>query len=118
VVIAYLMKLRGWRLAESYKWVKDKRPSTNISEGAHMLSCGVLCIGLALSFMSLAGSAILQSPHNMHCIEHAAWYCFKRVQFEPAGTPRWQHPAGTSGYQRSLTAARGPQLVMLPALFC
>lgn len=34
VVIAYLMKLRGWRLAESYKWVKDKRPQIKISEGA------------------------------------------------------------------------------------
>jgi hypothetical protein len=33
VVIAYLMKMRGWRLAESYKWVKDKRPQTKISEG-------------------------------------------------------------------------------------
>ncbi|WIA33045.1 hypothetical protein OEZ86_006202 [Tetradesmus obliquus] len=33
VVIAYLMKLRGWRLAESYKWVKDKRPQVKISEG-------------------------------------------------------------------------------------
>lgn len=31
VVIAYLMKLRGWRLAESYKWVKDKRRSIQIS---------------------------------------------------------------------------------------
>jgi hypothetical protein len=45
VVIAYLMKLRGWRLAESYKWVKDKRPSTNISEGARMLLPGPrLCL--------------------------------------------------------------------------
>jgi dual specificity MAP kinase phosphatase len=33
VIIAYLMKLRGWRLAESYKWVKDKRPNIKISEG-------------------------------------------------------------------------------------
>ncbi|KAG2498259.1 hypothetical protein HYH03_004009 [Edaphochlamys debaryana] len=32
VVIAYLMKHRGWRLAESYKWVKDKRTSINIKE--------------------------------------------------------------------------------------
>ncbi|KAJ9527252.1 hypothetical protein QJQ45_025531 [Haematococcus lacustris] len=31
VVVAYLMKTRGWRLAESYKWVKDKRPSVNIT---------------------------------------------------------------------------------------
>jgi len=33
VVIGYLMKHRGWRLAEAYKWVKDKRPSIQISEG-------------------------------------------------------------------------------------
>ncbi|KAK9818092.1 hypothetical protein WJX72_007127 [[Myrmecia] bisecta] len=32
VVIGYLMKLRKWRLAESYKWVKDRRPDTQISE--------------------------------------------------------------------------------------
>jgi hypothetical protein len=31
------MKLRGWRLAESYKWVKDKRPNIKISEGAWLL---------------------------------------------------------------------------------
>lgn len=34
MVIGYLMKLRGWRLAESYKWVKDKRPSINVNPGA------------------------------------------------------------------------------------
>lgn len=34
IVIGYLMKLRNWRLAEAYKWVKDKRPSVNISQGA------------------------------------------------------------------------------------
>jgi hypothetical protein len=50
VVIAYLMKLRGWRLAESYKWVKDKRPSTNISEGACMLLPGP---GILLGVTSL-----------------------------------------------------------------
>jgi dual specificity MAP kinase phosphatase len=33
VVIAYLMKLRGWRLAESYKWVKEKRRSIQITPG-------------------------------------------------------------------------------------
>lgn len=31
VVVGYLMTHRGWRLAESYKWVKDKRPSININ---------------------------------------------------------------------------------------
>ncbi len=34
MVIAYLMKLRGWRLAEAYKWVKDKRAVINITPGA------------------------------------------------------------------------------------
>lgn len=34
VVIAYLMKLRQWRLSESYKWVKDKRPAISLSAGA------------------------------------------------------------------------------------
>lgn len=28
------MKHRGWRLAESYKWVKDRRPAINLKEGA------------------------------------------------------------------------------------
>ncbi|PNH05719.1 Protein-tyrosine-phosphatase IBR5 [Tetrabaena socialis] len=32
VVIAYLMKHRGWRLAESYRWVKDKRRNINIKD--------------------------------------------------------------------------------------
>jgi hypothetical protein len=27
------MKLHGWRLAEAYKWVKDKRPNINLSAG-------------------------------------------------------------------------------------
>lgn len=31
VVIAYLMRYKGWRLAESYQWVKDRRPSINLS---------------------------------------------------------------------------------------
>lgn len=30
VLVAYLMKHRGWRLAESYKWVKDRRPTINL----------------------------------------------------------------------------------------
>lgn len=38
IVIAYLMKLRGWRLAEAYKWVKDKRPNINISAGERACS--------------------------------------------------------------------------------
>jgi len=31
VIMAYLMRARGWRLLECYKWVKDKRPNININ---------------------------------------------------------------------------------------
>ncbi|XP_073392417.1 protein-tyrosine-phosphatase IBR5 isoform X1 [Physcomitrium patens] len=32
VVIAYLMKHKQWRLPQSYQWVKDRRPSINLTE--------------------------------------------------------------------------------------
>lgn len=35
VVIGYLMKSRGWRLPQSYQWVKERRPAVELSEGAH-----------------------------------------------------------------------------------
>lgn len=35
-MVAYLMKHRGWRLAESYKWVKDKRPNINLKPGRQL----------------------------------------------------------------------------------
>ncbi|KAL1225673.1 Protein-tyrosine-phosphatase IBR5 [Cardamine amara subsp. amara] len=31
IVVAYLMRRKGWRLAESYQWVKQRRPLTDIS---------------------------------------------------------------------------------------
>ena len=42
MVIAYLMKLRRWRLSEAYKWVKEHRPSVQLTPGesmAQLLSC-------------------------------------------------------------------------------
>ncbi|KAJ4980539.1 hypothetical protein NE237_031376 [Protea cynaroides] len=30
IVIAYLMKCKGWRLAQSYQWVKEQRPSVDL----------------------------------------------------------------------------------------
>ncbi|CAO2812810.1 unnamed protein product [Amaranthus hypochondriacus] len=32
IVIAYLMKCKGWRLAQSYQWVKERRPSVELTE--------------------------------------------------------------------------------------
>lgn len=33
IVIAYLMRRKGWRLPESFQWVKDRRPSIQITHG-------------------------------------------------------------------------------------
>ncbi|CAN1761035.1 Protein-tyrosine-phosphatase IBR5 [Linum perenne] len=35
LVIAYLMKSKGWRLAQSYQWVKERRPSIELAKGVH-----------------------------------------------------------------------------------
>ena len=35
VVIGYLMRLRRWRLNESYKWVHDRRACVSLQEGNH-----------------------------------------------------------------------------------
>ncbi|ERN01609.1 hypothetical protein AMTRI_Chr10g229010 [Amborella trichopoda] len=35
IVIAYLMKCKRWRLAQSYQWVKDRRPSVNLSPAVY-----------------------------------------------------------------------------------
>lgn len=35
IVIAYLMKCKGWRLAQSYQWVKDRRPSVELSQAVY-----------------------------------------------------------------------------------
>ncbi|KAL6553591.1 Protein-tyrosine-phosphatase ibr5 [Orobanche gracilis] len=35
IVIAYLMKSKGWRFAQSYQWVKERRPSVEINQEIH-----------------------------------------------------------------------------------
>jgi hypothetical protein len=35
--MAYLMKSKGWRLAQGYQWVKERRPSVELSEGMLMI---------------------------------------------------------------------------------
>ncbi|XP_010270078.1 PREDICTED: protein-tyrosine-phosphatase IBR5 isoform X1 [Nelumbo nucifera] len=35
IVIAYLMKRKGWRLAQSYQWVKDRRPSVDLTSAVY-----------------------------------------------------------------------------------
>ncbi|XP_074365542.1 protein-tyrosine-phosphatase IBR5-like isoform X2 [Apium graveolens] len=35
VVVAYLMKSKGWRLGQSYQWVKERRPSVEINQALY-----------------------------------------------------------------------------------
>ncbi|XP_061360706.1 protein-tyrosine-phosphatase IBR5 [Gastrolobium bilobum] len=35
IVIAFLMKSKGWRLEQSYQWVKEQRPSVELTEGVY-----------------------------------------------------------------------------------
>ncbi|KAM3301525.1 hypothetical protein P3S67_016027 [Capsicum chacoense] len=35
IVIAYLMKSKGWKLAQSYQWLKDQRPSIDLNQGVY-----------------------------------------------------------------------------------
>ncbi|KAK1296988.1 Protein-tyrosine-phosphatase IBR5 [Acorus calamus] len=34
IVIAFLMKSKGWKLAQSFQWVKDRRPEVELSSAA------------------------------------------------------------------------------------
>ena len=43
VVIGYLMRVRRWRLNESYKWVHDRRAVVSLQEGKpRRTACAVL----------------------------------------------------------------------------
>lgn len=35
IVIAYLMKSKGWRLTQSYQWVKERRPPVDLTEAVY-----------------------------------------------------------------------------------
>jgi len=55
VVIAYLMKHKQWRLPQSYQWVKDRRPSINLTQGMtlqHISFSDSLCFGCGSEWSS------------------------------------------------------------------
>ncbi|RAL42850.1 hypothetical protein DM860_009357 [Cuscuta australis] len=35
IVMAYLMRSKGWKLAQSYQWVKERRPSVELTQGIY-----------------------------------------------------------------------------------
>ena len=48
IVIAYLMKSKGWRLAQSYQWVKERRLSVELTQGMY-LYCIQFCSSIQYS---------------------------------------------------------------------
>ncbi|KAF6248776.1 protein-tyrosine phosphatase-like protein [Scenedesmus sp. NREL 46B-D3] len=111
VVIAYLMKLRGWRLAESYKWVKDKRPQINISEGdtkrlqaLEMQMHGSCSAPSGFAFMSLPALAPTEQQQQQQPDQQQ-----QQQQQQPAscfgsGQPQWPG-AGNSSSPAAFVAA-------------
>ena len=59
VVVAHLMRLRRWRLAEAYRWVKDKRPSVSVSaaDGRRLAELEVRLFGSCSAPLGLAALA-------------------------------------------------------------
>lgn len=56
IVIAYLMKSKGWRLAQSYQWVKERRHSVELTPGM-CVYCIQFCSSLHYSHqISLLGN--------------------------------------------------------------
>ena len=55
VVIAYLMKHRGWPYAQSLSWVRDRRPCINLTPVAHaqLLEYELACFGKNFEFNSV-----------------------------------------------------------------
>ena len=63
VAVAFLMKLRGWRLMESFKWVKDRRPATNLTQGAFPSAQQFLQLVVCMTHMA----TIPWSRSNLRC---------------------------------------------------
>lgn len=66
VVIAYLMKYKQWRLPQAYQWVKDRRPSINLTEGTGVehdaladVGCGSCGVVMRLSQLMVWSSETL-----------------------------------------------------------
>lgn len=105
IVIGYLMRLRGWRLAEAFKWVKDKRPAVNLSatdaqrlvDLERRLTGGACSVPFGFAALSVPGAfpspqqqqqqLQAQSPHQQQ----------QQQGFEPSGQQQHQQQqaAGT-----------------------
>ncbi|KAI8467896.1 MAG: dual-specificity protein phosphatase 7 [Monoraphidium minutum] len=100
VVIGYLMKLRSWRLAEAYKWVKDKRPAVNISQAdskrlvdLEMRLHNACSVPFGFAAVSLPGSLV---PQQQAC--HGHEHHHQQEQQQQAQTvPASSSPGGIFG---------------------
>lgn len=44
IVMAYLMKSKGWKLAQSYQWVKERRPPVELNQGVNKLYFAIVLV--------------------------------------------------------------------------
>eukprot|EP00199_Chlamydomonas_sp_CCMP681_P006988 CAMPEP_0119115546 /NCGR_PEP_ID=MMETSP1180-20130426/51327_1 /TAXON_ID=3052 ORGANISM="Chlamydomonas cf sp, Strain CCMP681" /NCGR_SAMPLE_ID=MMETSP1180 /ASSEMBLY_ACC=CAM_ASM_000741 /LENGTH=265 /DNA_ID=CAMNT_0007104579 /DNA_START=24 /DNA_END=821 /DNA_ORIENTATION=- len=114
VVISYLMRKRGWRLAESYKWVKDKRPSIKISpeETKRLVEYELLLFGNCSAPLGLA--ALDNTNHGLSFANHE-----QHVSAQPQAQPA--QPAQQSAFpvfgaqQWSMSAQQAPGALVFGA---
>lgn len=73
VVVAYLMKLKGWRLLESYRWVRDRRPGVKLGlEEFKMLAAaeegmfGEASVGSLEELEAGKGAGVMPSQYFFH----------------------------------------------------
>ncbi|KAG8362598.1 hypothetical protein BUALT_BualtUnG0059900 [Buddleja alternifolia] len=66
IVMAYLMKSKGWKLAQSYQWVKEHRPSVELNEG--LVKCFLAIIPVLISQGVFLAITAVTNVSNFLCI--------------------------------------------------
>ncbi|PIN09130.1 Dual specificity phosphatase [Handroanthus impetiginosus] len=90
IVIAYLMKSKGWKLAQSYQWVKERRPSVEINQAVYQQ----LEEYEQKIFGSIERSSIVTtSPPSFS-------FCFSRPNDPPVQVPIFNNPSSASIFSR------------------
>ncbi|KAG5081434.1 hypothetical protein JHK86_005499 [Glycine max] len=98
IVIAYLMKFKGWRLAQSYQWVKERRPSVELTQ-APSISFGFPKINdpAQLPSFSTAGTPSIFARAPLDIAPTEFTFGAGQTQKNVAGNPYNANPANPNG---------------------
>ncbi|XP_042519795.1 protein-tyrosine-phosphatase IBR5-like [Macadamia integrifolia] len=92
VVIAYLMKCKGWRLAQSYQWVKERRPSVELTSAVHQQ---------LQEYEQQIYGPIVSNPAAVFPFPETQPFVFNFPKAnDPVGFPVFNMPAATSLFDR------------------